>query len=72
MPEHNFKIGQRLFLARPGSLNVPDSAYVVVKRLPMRTGEFEYLIKSVTKPDKRVVRESQLRPDPCRPGRRSR
>jgi hypothetical protein len=26
MPEHNFKIGQRLFLARPGSLNVPDSA----------------------------------------------
>ena len=69
MPEHNFKIGQRLFFAKPGGLNKPDGAYVVVKRLPMRDGEFEYQIKSVTKPDERVVRESQLRPYPWRPGR---
>ena len=51
MPEHNFKIGQRLFFAKPGGLNKPDGAYVVVKRLSMRAGEFEYQIKSVTKPD---------------------
>ena len=66
VPKHNFKIGQRLFLARPGGLNVPDGAYVVVKRSPMRDGEFEYQIKSVTEPDERVVRESQLRPNPWR------
>ena len=72
MPEHNFKIGQRLFFAKPGGLNKPDGAYVVVKRLPMRAGEFEYQIKSVTKPDERIVRESQLRPYPWKPGRRTR
>ena len=72
MPEHNFKIGQRLVFAKPGGLNKPDGAYVVVKRLPMRDGEFEYQIKSVTKPDERVVRESQLRPYPWKPGRRTR
>ena len=45
-------------------LSVPDGAYVVVKRLPMRDGEFEYQIKSLTEPDERVVRESQLRSNP--------
>ena len=39
-------------------------AYVVIKRLPMRDGEFEYQIKSVTERDERVVRESELRPSP--------
>ena len=63
---HKFKIGARLFPAR---LDVRDGAYVVIKRLPMHNGEFEYQIKSVTKPDERVVRESQLRPYPWRPGR---
>ena len=58
---HKFKIGQRLFPAR---LDVPDGAYVVIKRLPMRNGEFEYQIKSLTEPDERVVRESELRPNP--------
>ena len=58
---HKFKIGQRLFPAR---LDVPDGAYVVIKRLPMRDGEFEYQIKSLTEPDERVVRESELRPNP--------
>jgi hypothetical protein len=68
---HKFKIGERLFPVRSVGLNVPDGAYVVVKRLPMRDGEFEYQIKSVTEPDERVVRESQLRPSPWHsPGRR--
>jgi hypothetical protein len=61
---HKFKIGARLFPARSVGSNVPDGAYVVVKRLPMREGEFEYQIKSITEPDHRVVPESQLRPNP--------
>jgi hypothetical protein len=59
---HKFKIGQRLFPARSVGLNVTDGAYVVVKRLPERDSEFEYLIKNIDKSDERVVRESQLRP----------
>jgi hypothetical protein len=71
MPEHKFKIGQRLFLARPVGSNVPDGPYIVVKRLPRQRGEFEYQVKSVTESDERIVRESQLRPSPWRntPGR---
>lgn len=59
MPEHKFKIGEHLFLAR----RVPEGAYVVIGRLPKREGEFEYRIKSVDEPNKRVVCESQLRPN---------
>jgi len=58
---HKFKIGQRLFSAR---LGVPDGAYVIIKRLPMRDGELEYQIRSLTERDERVVRESELRPNP--------
>ena len=58
---HKFKIGQRLFPAR---LDVPDGAYVIIKRLPMRDGELEYQIRNLTEPDERVVRESELRPNP--------
>jgi hypothetical protein len=61
---HKFKIGQRLFPARSVGLNVTDGAYVVVKRLPERDSEFEYLIMNIDKSDERVVRESQLRPWP--------
>ena len=61
---HKFKIGQYLFPARSVGLNVPDGAYVIVKRLPERDGEFEYQIKNLAEPDERVVRESQLRPSP--------
>src|SRR5207237_7899068 len=73
MHEHKFKIGKRLFPARSVDFSVPDVAYVVAKRLPMRAGEFEYQIKSLTKTDERVVRESQLRPKPLgnRPDRPS-
>ena len=56
---HKFKIGERLFPARSVGFSVPDGAYVVVKRLPMRDGEFEYQIKNLTEPDERVVRESR-------------
>ena len=65
---HKFKIGARLF---PTRLDVREGAYVVIKRLPMRDGEFEYQIKSVTERDERVVRESELRPNPLgkTPGR---
>jgi hypothetical protein len=61
---HKFKIGQHLFPARSVGLNVPDGVYVIVKRLPERDGEFEYQIKNLAEPDERVVRESQLRPNP--------
>jgi hypothetical protein len=61
---YKFKIGERLFSARSVDLNVSDGAYVVLKRLPMRDGEFEYQIKSLTEADERVVRESELRSSP--------
>ncbi len=64
---HKFKIGERLFPARSVGFSVPDVACVVVKRLPMRDGEFEYQIKSLTEPDERVARESQLRSKHGRP-----
>ena len=57
MTEHKFKIGARLFVAH----HVPDGAYVVIKRLPKREGEFEYQVKHVDEHDERIVRESQLR-----------
>jgi len=59
MAEHRFKIGELLFPARSAGLNVPEGAYVVVKRLPERDGEFEYQIKNLAKPDEaRCARES--------------
>jgi len=71
MPEHKFKIGERLFLVRSVALNMPGKAYVVIRRLPKHDGEFEYHIKSVNELNERVVRESRLRtsPLPNYPGR---
>lgn len=58
MTEHKFKIGGRLFIAH----QLPDEAYVVIKRLPRRASEFEYQVKRVDDElDERVVRESELR-----------
>jgi hypothetical protein len=48
---YKFKIGERLFPARSVDLNVSAGAYVVLKRLPMRDGEFEYQIRSLTESD---------------------
>ena len=63
MSHYRFKIGQRLFPPHSAGLDISDEAYVVVKRLPARNGEFEYQIKSLDDPhQRRVVRESQLRP----------
>ena len=65
MPEHKFKIGQRLFLVR--ALNAPDGPYIVVKRLPKRRGQFEYQIKSVIERYYEcIARESQLKTTPWR------
>ena len=61
---YKYKIGERFFPARSCGLIVRNGAYVIVKRLPMRDGEFEYQIRSLTEPDERVVRESQLRSNP--------
>jgi hypothetical protein len=70
MSHHKFKIGQRLLPPHAVGLDISDEAYVVVKRLPARNGEFEYQIKSVDEPQqRRVVRESQLRPSPNHPRR---
>ena len=66
---HKFKIGARLF---PTRLDGREGAYVVIKRLPMHDGEFQYQIKSLTEPNERVVRESELRPNPLsRTGRQA-
>jgi len=65
---YKYKIGERLFPARSCRSNALNGAYVIVKRLPMRDGEFEYQIRSLTGPDERVVRESQLRSNPVGQG----
>jgi hypothetical protein len=39
---HKFKIGDTVFLE--GSLNMPGGAYVVIRQLPERNGEYEYQI----------------------------
>ena len=59
---HKFKIGECLFPARTLGLDASGGAYVVLERLPMRDGEFEYQIRSLTERDELVVRESELRP----------
>jgi hypothetical protein len=64
MPQHKFKVGQRLFLVR--ALNAPNGPYVVVKRLPKRDKQFEYQIRSVIEPYERVARERQLKTAPWR------
>jgi hypothetical protein len=62
MSVYKFKIGDIVFLE--GSLNVPGGAYVIVRQLPERNGDYEYQIKSARKPHDRVVRESQLSATP--------
>jgi len=69
MPKHKFKIGQHLFLVRSTAGNLSGGAYVIIKRLPKRDGEFEYQIKSIHELHERVVREGQLRTNPFRNAR---
>jgi hypothetical protein len=63
MLTHKFKIGQRLFPSRHRytAESLPHGAYVVIKRLPERDGEFEYQIRSVGQLHEHVAREGQLR-----------
>src|SRR3974377_1738577 len=51
---YKYKIGERLFPARSCGLIVRNGAYVIVKRLPMRDGEFEYQIRSTSERDDSV------------------
>jgi len=61
MLTHKFKIGQRLFPVRHTAENLSGGAYVVIKRLPKRNGEFEYQIRSVNELHEQV---GQLRTTP--------
>jgi hypothetical protein len=61
MLTHKFKIGQHLFPVRHTAENLPAGAYVVIKRLPKRNGEFEYEIRSINELCEKVAREGQLR-----------
>jgi len=61
MPTHKFRIGQFVHLSPAASRNASGGVYVVTKRLPESTGEYEYRIKSINEPHERLVRESELR-----------
>jgi hypothetical protein len=61
MLTHKFKIGQHLLPVRHTSEDLPDGAYVIIKRLPKRNGEFEYQIRNVNDLREGVAREGQLR-----------
>jgi hypothetical protein len=58
MSVHKFQIGDAVHFE--GSPNAPGGAYVIIRQLPVRNGEYEYQIKSAREPHDRVVRESQL------------
>ena len=60
MPTHKFQIGQTVFLTASLGRDIPAGAYIVTKKLPERSGEFEYRVKSANEPHERVVRESEL------------
>jgi hypothetical protein len=62
MTEHKYQIGEDVHLEH--SLTVKGGIYVVTRLLPEHDGEFQYRIKSAAEPHERVVRESQLTPDP--------
>ena len=61
MPTHKFHVGQLVQLTPTISRNVPGGSYEITKKLPERSGEFEYRIKSMNEPHERVARESELR-----------
>jgi len=64
MLTHKFKIGQHLSPVRGAVEDLLDGAYVIIKRLPKRNGEFEYQIRSVNDLHEGIVREDQLRTSP--------
>jgi hypothetical protein len=64
MLTHKFKIGQHLSPVRRTAEDLLDGAYVIIKRLPKRNGEFEYQIRSVNDLHEGIAREGQLRTNP--------
>ena len=61
MTIYKFKIGETVFLKPSRDQNLPRGAYVVIRKLPERAGEYEYRVRSSYEQHERVVRESQLR-----------
>jgi hypothetical protein len=61
MPEHKFRLGQKVRLNRgyPYRL-VSDGAYEIVRRMPDNDGEFSYRIKNAQESHERVVKESEI------------
>ncbi len=62
MPEHRFRPGQKVQLARIHPFQpAADGQYEVVRQLPDINGELQYRIKSLSEPHERVVKESELK-----------
>jgi hypothetical protein len=60
MANYKFKIGQTVFIKSAPHHNLPRGAYVILKKMPERDGEFEYRVRNIAEPHERVVREGQL------------
>ena len=61
MPEHRFRLGQKVNFTRGYPYrNSAEGPYEIVRQLPGSDGEFHYRIKSVREPHERVVKESEL------------
>jgi hypothetical protein len=61
MPAHNFQVGEIVHLSPFISRNVSGGSSEVIKQLPEHSGELQCRIKSMNKPQERIVRESELR-----------
>jgi hypothetical protein len=64
MAEHKFKIGEIVFFTKV-SVNAPQGAYEIIKRLPTSDGAFQYVIRSAREDHRRVAKEYELSRD-CR------
>jgi len=60
MPGHKFHVGEIVEILPSTRWGAPGGVYEITKRLPERTGEYEYRVKSINEPHERVVRESEL------------
>jgi hypothetical protein len=64
MPTHKFRIGQTVYMKPSFHRNVPGGAYIIVRRMPERDGEFEYRVRSTSEPHERVLSENELTATP--------
>jgi hypothetical protein len=61
MPQHKFKIGQRVKFFRRGlNQNSAREEYRITRLLPAEGAGFQYRIKGTTKGQERVVTESEI------------